>query len=199
VSSKESAGDAETTLLSTPPTVNEIVGRRIARLRGREQVSQRALAARLTELGVSVDQARIARIEGGRVSLDLATAIAFAIALGVFLDQLIAPGDGEWESPNVQVTPGKVVQAEHYRQWLQGSTIAAEFLEMARATLGRRLWLVLEPRMPAWWPDRESWSRSASTWLRNPLVPEMIRVELLRIIEPPTPPAPPSPPREDQP
>src|SRR5438309_696250 len=97
--SASSSGSASLTLASS---VDRVVASRIRALRGARGLTQRDLADRVAALGVKIDQSRIARIERGSATVNLADAIAIALALEVSVEGLIVPSEGH---EMVNVTP----------------------------------------------------------------------------------------------
>jgi transcriptional regulator with XRE-family HTH domain len=94
---------------------DQIAASRMRELRG--PVSQAQLARHLGELGWSVQQSTIAKIERGERPLSLTETFILAHALSVPPAFLILPPDDE---ELVEIAPGAVYRAGEVRSWLAG-------------------------------------------------------------------------------
>lgn len=90
---------------------------RMARFRRRREWSQGDLAEELTRFGVNLNQAQVAKIEGGKRGLSLDEAIAIAWVLGVPPAFLYLPlGESERVSP----VPNESIHPDLVRKWVTG-------------------------------------------------------------------------------
>jgi transcriptional regulator with XRE-family HTH domain len=95
---------------------SQIAAARVRALRKRHGWTQQQLAERLTELGVPVDRAAIAKIEVGKRRLQLDEAFVFAFALDVAPINFFLPLEDE----DVQVASRTVASSETLRGWFVG-------------------------------------------------------------------------------
>lgn len=72
-----------------------VIGHNITRLRQEKNISQGDLVRRIQLLGVEMNQAKLSRIEGGRVSVVDKDMIAIAKALCVSMDELCMVEDNQ--------------------------------------------------------------------------------------------------------
>lgn len=72
-----------------------VIGHNITRLRQEKNMGQGDLVRRIQLLGVEMNQAKLSRIEGGRVSVVDKDMIAIAKALSVSMDELCMVEDNQ--------------------------------------------------------------------------------------------------------
>ncbi len=102
---------------TTATTPGETFRHRLREAREARPMSQRGLAARLTELGLPMSQAAVTRIERGDRKCSLDEAVAIAAALDVAPMHLFLPIDGD---DPVQLAPALEVDAPLARAWARG-------------------------------------------------------------------------------
>jgi transcriptional regulator with XRE-family HTH domain len=96
---------------------SEVLRSRLREVRRRREWSQEDLAERLKELGVPMDRAVLARIEGGTRGVSLDEGFILAAALGVDPSTLFFPvARNEW----VELAPRVLRTAEQARMWIRG-------------------------------------------------------------------------------
>jgi len=89
-------------------------------IRDRQRWTQAELAMRIEhDLGVPIDRATIARIEGHGRGISLDDAAVLAVALNVSLVHLVTPRAVD---ATVALTPRVVVDGRAARQWIRGTT-----------------------------------------------------------------------------
>ena len=97
-------------------TPQEIFRAELKRTRERRGWTQQQLSDRITELGLSLSRATIAKIETGQRSVLLDEVIAFAVALGVPPSALILGRDSRF----IRVTPDLAVHFSAALNWWRG-------------------------------------------------------------------------------
>ena len=95
----------------------EIFQRRLHQARRAQGVSQRDLVARLSNVGQSMNQAAIARIERGERKVSIDEAFAIAVALDVAPLSLFLPITG---NEPVALAPGLEIDQAKARRWARG-------------------------------------------------------------------------------
>jgi transcriptional regulator with XRE-family HTH domain len=107
---------------------------RLRVIRTTRRVTQRALAARLAELGVKLDYSAVARIEQGARGISLNEAVAIALALEVTLESLLVPSESH---ERIEATPAVTVDRDQYRTWVRGGDDVTELiLQLKEAAVG---------------------------------------------------------------
>lgn len=100
-------------------TASQVFGAQVRAVRKRLDLTQADLAERLAEIGLPIDRATVAKIEGGGrksgVSVDVV--LAFAAALNVSPLHLFVPRD---EDDQLRITSEIVVGALEARTWVRG-------------------------------------------------------------------------------
>lgn len=118
---------------TAPPTVGQVVGRSLARLRGRRGRTQREAAGDLRASGLGWTAANIASIESGRrEGIDFGALVLLAHAYDVPLAELFQ-GEGE-----VRLSGEATVELAALRRWLAGAgeLVVTVSGEAARRALG---------------------------------------------------------------
>jgi transcriptional regulator with XRE-family HTH domain len=110
------------TVMATRPVEIDATGKQTAanieRLRSTLGISQRQLAARLTELGRPIPGTALSKIERGERRVDVDDLAAFAIALGVGPATLLLPPVAD--DTEVKVTGAGTVTAKAAWDWADG-------------------------------------------------------------------------------
>lgn len=94
-------------------------GRSIEDLREARRLTQKELAARMTELGRPVTMQMVSKMEQSGRRVDVDDLLAVAIALGVNPDAILFPRDASWDE-SVTLTPGTERSAWDVWRWAQG-------------------------------------------------------------------------------
>ncbi|WP_308292509.1 helix-turn-helix domain-containing protein [Streptantibioticus ferralitis] len=97
--------------------------RNIERLRSMLSISQRQLAARLTELGRPTPSTALSKIGRGQRRVDVDDLVAIAIALGVSPSTLLLPAVAD--ASKVEVTGAGTVTARAAWDWADGISLLA--------------------------------------------------------------------------
>ena len=111
-------------------SISDAVRHNVAEVRQRRRMSQQGLADRMAQLGRSVRNTAIAKIESGQRRVDVDDLVALAAALNVSPARLLLPDEGD-PLARVQLTPEVEVGMEAAWQWVTGS----HSLESAEADL----------------------------------------------------------------
>ncbi len=171
-------------------------------LRATRDLTQRDLSRRLAQVGVTLSQSQIARIERGEAPVELDHTVAIAVVLDVLLDSLISP-IGEYTK--VQVTPSVTVDGADFAAWLHAPVNLRQLLAQMESAA--------RDVVPAYAMERDRWAGeqirslvgnltwAADRMVANPLIPLEQRQQLARLatqlraaIQPSPPPAPGDPP-----
>lgn len=110
------------TVMATRPVEIDATGqqtaRNIERLRTKLGVSQRRLAARLTEMGRPMPGTALSKIERGERRVDVDDLVAIAVALGVTPSTLLLPDVAD--GTEVKITGAGAVTAKAAWDWADG-------------------------------------------------------------------------------
>lgn len=101
---------------------SQVVGENVARIRKATGVTAKAVADRMTELGVSLSPSGVSDIEAGRrtVSVDQLTCLAVVLDVSpvALLNPYVPTAAGD---PPQQLTGTEPAQGEELLRWLQGT------------------------------------------------------------------------------
>jgi transcriptional regulator with XRE-family HTH domain len=98
------------------PSVTDTIGKELKWFRKGRRWTQQELSERLAQLGVTLDQSAIARIERGERAVSLDEAMVLALALGVSPMALAIPRAG-----NVSLTPKNEYPVEQAANWFRNA------------------------------------------------------------------------------
>jgi transcriptional regulator with XRE-family HTH domain len=121
--------------------------------RNRRGWKQHELAARLKELGHTIEQPTVARIETGKRAVSIDELFELATALGVAPVHLLVPLEDEAQ---VKIAPKRTLPAPEARAWIRGqlplddAELAAYLAELPRSEQQAlvRAYLARRPRAP---------------------------------------------------
>lgn len=116
------------------PAPSEVVGAELRRVRTRKEWTQDDLAARVTELGVTMNRATVAKIETGARNVSVDDVFLLACALDVSPLRLLLPHD---RGAMVAVAPEREEPAAIVRLWMQGTLPLGEADPMADVQAAR--------------------------------------------------------------
>jgi transcriptional regulator with XRE-family HTH domain len=101
-----------------------VFAQRLRELREARGLSQARLAAQVASMhGLTLDPTAITRIEGGRRSVSLTEAVAFAAVLGASVDEMCTPGPGGTE----RELRRELAQAEAQLANAEGAMYSADY------------------------------------------------------------------------
>lgn len=101
-------------------TTSQVVGRNVGRFRNGSGMTTRALAARLTELGVPLSPSGISDIEAGRRTVSVDQLTCLAMALDVSPIALLMPESGPETDHQAKLTGTPVMLNLGFLPWLRG-------------------------------------------------------------------------------
>jgi transcriptional regulator with XRE-family HTH domain len=104
----------------TDRTTSHVVGRNVGRFRNGSGMTTRALATRLTELGVPLTSSGISDIEAGRRTVSVDQLTSLAMALDVSPIALLMPESGPENDHRVKLTGTPMMLKLGFLPWLRG-------------------------------------------------------------------------------